>query len=439
MKLSKDKQRGQAALFLTMAIPVFAGLLGLTVDVGWMYFREQAAQVAAESAALAGVSAALAYSPTGLICGASKVVCQQPTACASSIGTPADNLQVGCLYAKDNGFQVATPRQNVLMAANTTNTTVAGVQSQYWVTATVVETVPQTFSAVLGNAFGTVSAHATAGLVGAIAGDCIYALNASNQNAMVVTGGGSVHSGCGVWVNSIHSKALQVLGGGSLTVGAGGVNVVGNDTGSNSNISPAPTIGIVHFSDPLASIPAPSVGSCDHPSQVSVGGGSPALNPGVYCGGISISGGNVTFNPGMYILKGGGLVIAGNPQVSGSGVVFYNTGDATHAFSPISFAGGATVSLNAPTAGTYGNIVFFEDRSMGSDAVQNTFSGGGSVTLTGVIYCRNSQVVYSGGSSTSSPRVGIVADEVSFSGTAYLQGGISGNGTGTGSKLALIE
>ena len=137
---------------------------------------------------------------------------------------------------------------------------------------------------------------------------------------------------------------------------------------------------------------------------------------------------------------GGGLSISSShSRASGSGVMFYNTGDAGHAFSRISVSGGATVELAAATAGTYGNIVFFEDRTKGSDAIQNTFSGGSTVTLTGVIYCRNSQVVYSGGSSTTSPKVGIVADQVTFSGNAYLQGGISGNGAGTGAKLALIE
>jgi hypothetical protein len=97
------------------------------------------------------------------------------------------------------------------------------------------------------------------------------------------------------------------------------------------------------------------------------------------------------------------------------------------------------VNFNAPTSGTYGNIIFFEDRRKGSDSVQNTFSGGSSVTLTGVIYCRNSQVIYTGGSSTTSLRLGIVADEVVFSGNTNLQGGISGNGKGTEAKLALIE
>jgi hypothetical protein len=439
MKLSTGNQRGQALVFLTMALTLLFGMLGLTVDVGWMYFREQAARAAAESAAQAAVSAAVASSPNGLACGVNHVVCQTPTACPSQIGTPADNIQAGCLYARDNGFQVSTARQNVLMAANTTNTTIAGIKSQYWVSVTVVETVPQTFSAILGKTLGTVSSRATAGLVGAIMGDCIYALNASNGNAMQVTGNGNVNSGCGIWVNSSSATALQVKGNGVIAVGAGGINIVGNDTGSNTNISPAPTIGVAHFSDPLAGIPDPVVRSCDHASQVSISSGSPVLNPGVYCGGISISGGTATFNPGMYVLNGGGLAVSGTPNISGSGVVFYNTGDATHAFSSINVAGQATVTLSAPITGPYSNMLFLEDRSKGSDAVLNTFSGGATVNLTGVMYARNSMVVYAGGSAGSSPKFGIVADEVQVTGNAFLVGGISGSGSGTGGKVALIE
>ena len=97
------------------------------------------------------------------------------------------------------------------------------------------------------------------------------------------------------------------------------------------------------------------------------------------------------------------------------------------------------MDFSAPTSGTYGNILFFEDRSKGSDSIQNTFSGGSTVNLTGVIYTRNSQVVYSGGSSTNSPKLGIVADEVTFTGSAFHRGGISGSGAGTGAKVALIE
>jgi hypothetical protein len=285
-----------------------------------------------------------------------------------------------------------------------------------------------------------VSSRATAAVVAGVMGGCIYALNPSVQSAFVVSGSGAVHSGCGVWINSSHPKALQVTGGGSLTVSSGDISVVGDDIGSNTNISPAPTTGIAHFADPLASIPAPPVGYCDHSSQVSISGGTEDLYPGVYCGGISISQGDVTFHPGMYILNGGGLVVSSSSShASGSGLMFYNTGDASHAFSRITVSGGATVDFSAPTSGSYGNILFFEDRSKGGASVQNTFSGGSMVNLTGVIYTRNSEVVYSGGSSTINPNLGIVADQLTFSGGAYLQAGLNGGGAGTGAKVALID
>jgi hypothetical protein len=54
-------------------------------------------------------------------------------------------------------------RQNVTIAAGTgTPPTVSGVAASYWVTTRITETLPQSFSAVLGNRIGTVSARATA-------------------------------------------------------------------------------------------------------------------------------------------------------------------------------------------------------------------------------------------------------------------------------------
>jgi len=78
-----------------------------------------------------------------------------------------------------------------------------------------------------------------------------------------------------------------VTGGASLNASPGVIEVVGNDTGSNTNINPAVTTGASSFADPLADIPAPTWSGCDHSSQVSVSGGSATLNP--YTAGASPS------------------------------------------------------------------------------------------------------------------------------------------------------
>lgn len=433
----------------TLAIPVMLGMVGMSANVGWMYFREQAAQAAAESAALAGVQAAVASSPGGIVCGTNRVVCQSATACLSTLpSSPADNLESACMYAKDNGFERATTNQNVLLAANTTSTPITGIKTGYWVSATVVESVPTGFLSIMGQSKTTVSKRATAAVVGAIQGACVYVLDPSAQNALVVTGNGNLQSACGVYVKSTNTKALQVTGNGTLVTGSGGLNLSGGDQGSNAVganasctkcIYPAPTT-VSSVSDPLASVAPPTVGGCDHTNATYGSGATPTLNPGVYCGGITMSANaNVTLNPGVYILNGGGLTVSSSQaQLSGTGVMFYVSGDASHSYGAVNITGQATLNLSAPTSGTYNNILFFQDRSQGSSSTQNTFAGGSTVNVSGVLYFPTQKLIYSGGSGTDLPSVGIVADLLEITGNAYVQNGLSANG-GTGSKVAVIE
>src|SRR2546427_402181 len=102
--INRRKTRGQAAIFATLSLLVSLGTVGLVVDVGWGYFRKQAAKTAADSAATAAVMAAVAATTSvGYTCGLT-VSCVTDTACPASPTTPpSDALQSGCLYAKQNG------------------------------------------------------------------------------------------------------------------------------------------------------------------------------------------------------------------------------------------------------------------------------------------------------------------------------------------------
>src|SRR5262249_2952082 len=82
------------------------------------------------------------------------------------------------------------------------------------------------------------------------------------------------------------------------------------------------------------------------PRRAARGGG------GDYCGGITVSSvGNVTFLPGTYVLIGGGMSVSGQSTLNGTGVTFYDTATDNKSFGPISFSGGTTGSLSAPTSG----------------------------------------------------------------------------------------
>jgi hypothetical protein len=56
MSCAKQKQQGQALIFVTLSLPVIMGLAGFAVDLSWFYFRKEAVMVAAQAAALAGAT-----------------------------------------------------------------------------------------------------------------------------------------------------------------------------------------------------------------------------------------------------------------------------------------------------------------------------------------------------------------------------------------------
>src|SRR6185437_968752 len=157
-----DRRSGQAAILITLSITLVCGTIGLATDIGWAYFRKQSAQTAAEAAALAAASAAKS---TGSLCGSGGLVCSSSSNCASVAS--GSELYVGCQYAAQNGFTDGAGNQHVTISANTgTPTTAPGVASSgVWVTATVSESVSQTFSRLTGSGNSmTVLAQSTAAL-----------------------------------------------------------------------------------------------------------------------------------------------------------------------------------------------------------------------------------------------------------------------------------
>ena len=125
--------------------------------------------------------------------------------------------------------------------------------------------------------------------------------------------------------------------------------------------------------------------------------------------------------------------------MTGVGVNFYDTGTSS-TFRPVTFSGGGASTLSAPTSGPLNNILFFQDRTLGSSSVKNAISGGTTAQFTGGLYFPTTELDYTGGSSTDTESVGLVADKLVFSGPSYLKDGLgAAGGGGTGSRVALIE
>jgi Flp pilus assembly protein TadG len=452
------RRRGQALVLATLSLFMLFGLMGLATDLGWSYYRKQVAQTATDSAALSAAVVAEKSSGTSVItCGASNVVCQAATACPTITGSPANNIQNGCLYAKANGF-TNSGNQTVTMYATASGLTPDPTKFSilYLVTATVTETNSQLFSAVAGNRFGQVTAQSTAEVVQLPLPYCIYALNRTASQSVFVTGSNSsiIAPDCGIADNSSSSTALVVSGNAQIKTGfikiVGGYQIQGQ-----SVLSPTPLTGVGATADPLISLPAPPAPTqCDqigyNKSQPPSGGGAWQLSPGTYCGGINIGGQiSAVFAPGVYYVYGGGITFQNNSATitntttGGSGiggVIFYNTVGSgtpgmptsgfTSTYMPVLMTGQSNITLNAPTSGPYSGVLFYKDRTVATnatDSIQATVTP----NLTGTLYFPGDNLTFTGQSgvgmhvATSSP--GIIADTFTVNGGGFAIQNGSGN------------
>lgn len=303
--------RGQSTVMYVVSLMASLGTLGLVVDVGYSYYRRHVAQAAAESAAVAAASAA-ASSSGSITCGVNGVVCQStPLTCPTPIpNPPTTNIHNACRYAQTNGFAVTVNgKQNVTVATGTgTPPTLTGITVPYWATVRVAERIPQTFSAVLGNTWGMVSARATAAALGGNSGGgCIYILDPSGSGLTFSGSGRRVSSGCGIYVESSSNSAILSSGSNTITTTNGASTWVhGNITFSGSlTITPAAKTGVANPSpaDPFAtwfaSQTAPDT-TCTGPTVTLSGSTVQTLNPGVYCNAITLSGSSsVILNSGV--------------------------------------------------------------------------------------------------------------------------------------------
>ncbi len=217
-----NRQTGQVLILVTLALFAMCGLLGLAVDLGWSFYVRKSAQAAADAAALAAVTEAMALNGHGsFVCG-STVTCTGSDAaadaylCTSSVAdadNDGDNLNDGCVYARQRqqgtgyyGFiegNNSGRNQTVRLTANVgLAPTPLHLTTVYWVRARVGEQIPQLFSAVFGNLWGTSAARATAAVMETQLEGSLRLVNRRDDQMPMNIPGVSNPQGVNIWINS---------------------------------------------------------------------------------------------------------------------------------------------------------------------------------------------------------------------------------------------
>ena len=382
---------GQVMVLICVALLALMGMIAVVADFSFLQHQRNMMQMAADSAAMAGAEE-LSY---------------------------GDQVGAAKADAASNGYTDGA--SSVTVAINNPPSTGPNTSNTAYVEATISKPEPTYFLSVIGIHTLTVSVRAVA--YEGNGPNCIYVMNPSAAGAFSTNGNVDVSSGCGLLVDSNSSTGLTAVG--NVTITAPTIGVVGNYTATGgASLTPTPKIGVIAASDPLAYVPAPTVGSCAH-TNFSLSGnngssGSPyQLYAGTYCGGITIHGNAVLkFNAGTYVLAGGGMSISSNTIMTGTGVTFYNT-TGSGGYGAIAIAGNATVNLSAPTSGTLAGILFFQDRSIPGSAAGSTITGNSSSTFDGAIYFPTTTLSFGGNSSTSGYSI-VVANQLSVSGNSSI-------------------
>jgi hypothetical protein len=440
MNTHRNPRKGQAAIMMTLSLIPMLGLMGLVVDVGWAYWRKEAARTAAQSAAY---SAMKFINPSSLgACNTNGFACQTATPCSASPSYPPSTaMDAGCLYAKQNGF-VNNGNQSVTMEAHGPDGVHSAAMSGttlplYWISFTATEHAPQLFSAVLGQRWNTISARATAALFSSPSGACIYALSTTGTG-LTIGGNNTINSACGIYVDSSDASNAMV-GGGSSVVTASSIKVVGGfNPNGGASVTPYPTTFADYTPDPLGWIYPPAVPNrCDSTGLTQDSGSISMPSDGYYVvcgGGFSMTANKtVTMAPGIYIFKGGAVNLR-NGHLSGSGVMWYFTNSVSSVYTN----GNIDINLSAPTTGPYEGILFFGNRAESIASV--TINGGSSQILNGALYFPTSDISYSGGSSTASTHTALIAKTITFLGDSYFTADPSGNYTGIGlPRIGFVE
>jgi len=362
-------ERGQSLILSAILMTVLVGFTGLAIDGGETTARQQLVRGAADGASLAAAYAIAVDSETE----AGATTDGQEVITAERL--PTSDLTLS--FLDSTGAATATAS---LVA--TVRAVVADSTRTYFLGAVGIPSIQVTATA---DATTTTTGGGGGGGVGGSTTTCAICLMKASGTDLTTGAGVALTLAGPLIVNSNSSPAVSL--GNNTAVIATQVLIPSGGTvtyNTGATMTPAPTVSPA-ISDPLPLLAAPSIGGAA--TNYTAPTGTPSISPGLYSAINVPNGAALTLNPGTYVLTGNLNVSGGS--VTGNGVTIFLACPGYPTACPTGGAPGATpslssgsLSLTAPSSGTYSGISIFGDRhNTGTSNI-----GNGTISIGGTWY-----------------------------------------------------
>lgn len=372
-----SNRKGAVAIVFSLASPVVVAAAGYGVETVYWHHEKLKLQEMADVAAHAGAIEKRA--------GTSNVYSSAQTA------------------AVDNGFNVGS--DTLTVNGPPTSGAFAGGNA---VEAVVRRQLPRYFSNLFATGPMMVRARSVS-VYGTAGNACVLALDPTAARAADFSGSSTVELlGCNVMANSTAADSVYVAGAARLRtpciMTSGGVQL---NSGATLTTCAAPMTGLPPVADPFKDVPEPeATGPCQN-------GNGQSLTPGRYCGGLTLKN-NVSLAPGVYHIDGGTMKVNASANVTGTGVTFHFLNGGS-----FDFNGTATMTLSAPTSGTYSGMLMFGGRNNAA-AGEVKINGTAQSQMTGAMYFSKQHLQYQGNFSGNNGCTQVVANSVTWTGNTTV-------------------
>ena len=410
-------EEGQIIVFLSLVLVGLLGIGALALDGGMLFSDRRDAQNAADSAALAGASAAAYYMRSNsvnynaFICGTSGTEFTGAVAELEAISRAASNDYVIDADVSDNhGVDVICEITDMLSyedkhidvitkitrdtSSNFAHLVYDGpLRNEVEAVARVYPPMPLAF----GKAIIALNDSACSGNN--------YGVIFSGTSQTTVTGGGVWSNGC-------------LTGNGTsftVTVNDGGVGFAGSSTGTLSNINPAPLY--IPSEIPTYSTIVQEPDCSGLPNRTVPKSGDATLEPGIYDE-IKWTGGNLTLGPGLYCVTGSkGISLTGGSLLGDGVTIFLESGGVsiTGNVDPVDLRAPDTVPNPSPAIA--GVLLYLANGNANTISV----TGNSTAFYLGTVYAPDGDLYFSGASGTNPTfNTQLIGNNVEVSGGATI-------------------